>query len=264
MFSRNSRAVSCPPSGMIPMLSFLAECHEPWYHGPADDEVRVVGVVLLGLVEDRPRTPRVFLIPETGDVQVRDRRTLDLRVPRLALVECVVVRVLDRLVPGRNRIVEVLRVDVREWTEPQIPLVGVVGAEVEMGIGRLARLLQDGVLEVVALAQRAVAVVVVVHPLVGRRRLFADRLERRMRHEQRHRRREAVVRDAVHPDVAVVVRNVLDEPIDRVVRVGGLVDVLRRLVGEIHGGREQERALRLESAAKVLNDEDVPVGHQLA
>ena len=57
-------------------------------------------------------------------------------------------------------------------------------------------------------------------------------------------------------DVAVVVRHVLDEPVDRVVGVAGLVDVfalLRRIVG----ADVDELPLGHVTAAHVLKDEDV-------
>ena len=69
--------------------------------------------------------------------------------------------------------------------EREIPGVAVVGIEVEVRVLVLVRLLQHRVLERIALAHRAVAMVVVVHPLVHGRGLLAHRLERRMRMEQR-------------------------------------------------------------------------------
>src|SRR6185503_21022047 len=67
-----------------------------------DHQVRVLGIVLLRLMKDLPRPPRIFLIPEAGDVQVGHRRARDLRVPRLAFVERVVVGMRDERVPRRN------------------------------------------------------------------------------------------------------------------------------------------------------------------
>jgi len=69
-------------------------------------------------------------------------------------------------IPVRNRAVQVLGVDVPDWPEVQIPLVRVVGFEVEMRVLVLVRLLHHGVFEVVALPKRAEAMVVVIHPLV--------------------------------------------------------------------------------------------------
>ena len=228
----------------------------PW---AGDHQVRVLGIVLGRLAVDLPRAPRIFLIPEAGDVEVGHRGARDLRVPRLALVVRIVVRMRDDGVPRGNLSVQVLRVDVRHRAELQVPVVGVVDVEVEVRVLELVRLLVDGVLERVTLAQRAVSMIVVVHPLVGRRRLLADGLERRMRHEQRHRRRQPIVRHAVDPHATIVVRDVLHQPVDRVVRVGRLVHVLRRRVHHVHLRRQQERPLRFEAPAQILHDPDVPV-----
>ena len=53
-----------------------------------------------------------------------------------------------------------------ERTGVEVPLVGVVGVEGEIRILAFVRLLEHGVLEAVALAEGAVAVIVVVHPLI--------------------------------------------------------------------------------------------------
>ena len=100
---------------------------------------------------------------------------------------------------------------------------------------------------------------IVVHPLIDRRRLLTDRLERRMRLEHAQRSGEAVVGDPVHPYIAVVVRHMLDQPVDAVVGIGGLVG--RRRVREVDPGGKLEHALRLEAAAQILKDENVPVLH---
>ena len=87
----------------------------------------------------------------------------------------------------------------------------------------LSDLLHHGVLEGIAQAEGAVAVHVVVHPLVHRRGLFGDRFQRGMRMEQGERGGKAVVGDAEDADAAVVVGYVLDEPVDGVIGVGGFV-----------------------------------------
>ena len=157
---------------------------------------------------------------------------------------------------------EVPGVDVRQRPEVEVPGIRVVGFEIEVRIRVLVRLLVHGILERVALAQRAVAMVVVVHPLIGGRRLLRDRGQRRMRPQQRHRRCQAVVRDTEHPDLAVVVRHVLDQPFDRVVGVRRLAGCFRVL--EVGLRRQLEGAFGSESAAQVLDDEDVAVARQLA
>src|SRR6266852_9899616 len=85
---------------------------------------------------------------------------------------------IDAGIPIGNGTVEILGVDVGERTEIEIPLVRVVRLEIEVRVLVLISLLQDGVFEVVALAERSIAVIVVVHPLIDGRGLLADSLER--------------------------------------------------------------------------------------
>ena len=113
------------------------------------------------------------------------------------------------------------------------------------------------VFEVVAEAEGAVAVVVVVHPLIARRGLLADRLERRVRVSSIARGGVAVVGDAQGADAAVVVRHVLDQPVDGVPGVAGLDGALAG--GELDVAGEGERPLGLEPAADVLDHQDVAV-----
>ena len=75
-------------------------------------------------------------------------------------------------------------------------------------------------------------IVVAVKP-VRDRRLWRDRFDCRMTIDAGHRSVKARIRDAVDADAPVVVRNVLDEPIDRVVRVAGFVNLVPFLVGNV-------------------------------
>src|SRR5579864_2204943 len=44
---------------------------EPW---PSNDKIRVLWIAFLGMTKNLPWAPRVFLIPESGHIQVRHRR----------------------------------------------------------------------------------------------------------------------------------------------------------------------------------------------
>ena len=103
---------------------------------------------------------------------------------------------------------------------------------------------------------------VVADEHVGRRRLRRHGLERGMRIEHRDDGEPTRVRHAHHPDAPVVVRDVLDEPLDRVVRVGALVDRLRILL-VAHLAEHHELPFGLVSPADVLVHEDVAVARQL-
>ena len=63
------------------------------------------------------------------------------------------------------------------------------------------------------------------------------------------------------PTLPLLFGDVLDQPVDRVVRVGRLAGRLGVL--EVGLRRQLECALRPESAAKILDDEDVAVARQL-
>ena len=156
---------------------------------------------------------------------------------------------------------QIVGVDVGELAKPQIPGVSIIDIEIEIRVLVLVRLLEHRVLDGVALAQRTVAMHVVVHPLVDGRCLLADRLERRVRLEQRHPGGHPIVRDAVHPNFAIVVGDVLHQPVDAVVGVGRLAGRFR--IGKIHRRGQPEDSFRLEAPAQVLDDEDVAVLRQL-
>src|SRR5271166_3287572 len=102
---------------------------EPW---AGHDEIRMVRIVFCGVAENLPRSPRIFLIPESGDIQIRHGRGMKLVNPRFLFPEFVVVGMLDARIPVRNRSMQVFGVDVRELPEVEVPLVSVVGLELEM------------------------------------------------------------------------------------------------------------------------------------
>ncbi|MDX6461650.1 MAG: hypothetical protein QOE55_5347 [Acidobacteriaceae bacterium] len=133
---------------------------------------------------------------------------------------------------------QILRIRLGEGPKVQVPLIGVIGIEVEVRIRVLIGLFQHRVLEGIALAQRSVAVHIVVHPLVHRRSLFADCLQRRVRMQQRQPCRQSVVRHPIDAHSAVVMRNILHQPVDRVVRIVGLVGLLR-VVGVVLLGHQK-------------------------
>src|SRR5258708_6105967 len=56
-------------------LSAVPLAMEP---GPGNNEVRVIGIVFSCVPENLPGSPGIFLIPETGDVQVRHSRGVQL------------------------------------------------------------------------------------------------------------------------------------------------------------------------------------------
>src|SRR5689334_8251420 len=68
---------------------------------------------------------------------------------------------------------------------------------------------------------------------------------------------EARIGDAPHPYLAVVVGNVLDEPIDAVVGIGALIDVGRPAMSVLFGPHVRKSSFRHPAAAHILVDENI-------
>src|SRR5206468_59091 len=79
------------------------------------------------------------------------------------------------------------------------------------------------------LAEGAVVEPIVAHPAVDHRVHRHRHFERRMGVDERHQRQESIVRDAKDADLPVALGDVFHEPIDRVVRVGRVIDRRRIL-----------------------------------
>jgi len=105
-------------------------------------------------------------------------------------------------------------------------------------------------------------VAVVVEEEVGHRGLGAGGLDGGMRVDNGGRGVEAGVADAGDADLAVVVGDVLEEELDGVVGVGGLVGLIGGLVVDV-GAHLLEDALAVGAATNVLADEDVAGLEQL-
>src|SRR2546427_1856844 len=132
------------------------------------NEMCSVGIMFGGVTENLPRSPGIFLIPEAGDIQIGNGGSMELIHPGFFFPEIVVIGMCNGIVPVRNRAVQIFRVDVSERAQGEIPLVGIVNFKIEIGVLIFVRLFKHGIFEVVALAQRAVAVIVIVHPLIDR------------------------------------------------------------------------------------------------
>src|SRR5208283_1494397 len=60
-----------------------------------NDEIRVLRVVFFGMTENLPRAPGIFLIPESGDIEIRHSRGVKLVHPGFLLPELVVIGMVD-------------------------------------------------------------------------------------------------------------------------------------------------------------------------
>jgi hypothetical protein len=122
---------------------------KPW---PGDHEVGVLRVVLLSMTEYLPGTPGVFLVPKAGYIQVGHSGTVELVDPGFLFPELVVVRVAHHVVPVGQRSVEIFFIEIGERPHFQVPVVGVVGVEIEVGVFIFVRLLHHCVFKGIALA----------------------------------------------------------------------------------------------------------------
>src|SRR5579863_10143105 len=74
----NSDALS---ARALPFAVIPRSCH---------DEICVSGIVFFRVIKNLPRSPRIFLIPESRHIQIRNRRGVKLTDPSFALPEIVV------------------------------------------------------------------------------------------------------------------------------------------------------------------------------
>ena len=186
----------------------------------------VVGRVLrLDRLVDRGRAVHVLLVPEAGDQHHRHGQRLRGQhlVHRLLLPEGVVGGMLQQLAPEAELLHAVPAAQLAGGAGRQVLVVVVVVGRPPLRRGIPRRLLVVDVGEVL-LPEGAVVEPVVAAPAVHHR-VHRDRhLERRVRVDERHQRQEPVVRDAEDPDLAVGLRDVLHQPVDGVVGVGGVID----------------------------------------
>src|ERR1051326_5429033 len=83
-----------------------------------------------------------------------------------------------------------------------------------------------------------------------------------MRINGRDRRKPTVVRDSEDADAAVIVLDVLHQPVDRVVSVGTLIDTLC-IFRIAHWPSHHELAFRTVPSANILRHKDVAVSGQV-
>ena len=105
--------------------------------------------------------------------------------------------------------------------------------------------------------ERAAVVGVVAHEEVGHRSLRRGGLQRGMRVDDAGRSEESRIRDSPDSGVAVVVRHILEQPVDGVVEIAAVVNILLRLLVVDVRTHFDELALRHVAAAHVLKNEDV-------
>src|SRR6202041_634033 len=108
----------------------------------------------------------------------------------------------------------------------------------------------------VLFAKGAVVEPVVAHPAVDHGIHRDGNFERRVRIDQRHQRREAVVGNAENADFTVGLGEIFDQPVDGVVGVGGVIGV-RGIQRPVQRPVHDVVALGTILTAHVLDDADV-------
>ncbi len=213
------------------------------------------------------RPVRILAVEPSADEQHGGRDVLEMRRERALLPERIVVRVRHHRIPERELVAEILGVGVlvRPHVEEEAIAVGVVAVHRHRRavvrhrrLGTRAREAHEEI-ETLRERERAVVMPVVAEVPVDERRLRTRRLVRRVRVDHSRGREEAGRRDAPGADATVVVRDVLDQPVDRVVGVGAFVDVLCAVLDVDVRRHVLEVALRHEAPARVLVDEDEAV-----
>src|SRR5262245_41137047 len=100
---------------------------------------------------------------------------------------------------------------------------------------------------------------IIADPHIRRRGLLNGSLERRMLIEHAHYSQPRAVARARHTDAPVIIWDIFEQPIDRVVRVGAFIDsVLVLRIARLP--EHDELPLGLEPPANILRDDDVAVG----
>ncbi len=174
------------------------------------------------------RAPHVFLVPQALQPHGRDLQWCagHLPIQCLLLPERVIGGMLGHLVPPRNLFqsmgpgIVAGRTGTQEGGVVVQPLAGHRSSLA--ALGQLA-----GEVAEIDLPERTVVEPVVAHPAIDHRALRRRHLERRMRIGQRHHHGEAFIGRAEHADASVGLGHVLDQPVDGVPGVGGVIDLGR-------------------------------------
>ena len=217
----------------------------------------VAGVLWLDRVIDRDRPVDIFLIPKAvdehhGHLQGLGRQNL---VHRLIAPERIVARVLENLAPETDLFEAAAFAELAGRSGRHEHVVVVEVGRPPFGLRPARGFLVVDVRHVL-LAERTVVEPVVAHPAIDHRIHRHRDLERRVRIDQGHERQEAVVRNADDADLSIAFRDVLHEPVNRVVRVGGVIDG-RRILRTAQRSVHHVIALGSVLPAHVLDDADV-------
>ena len=103
---------------------------------------------------------------------------------------------------------------------------------------------------------------VVINEHVVGRCLLTGSFQRGMRLKQRLRHQPTGIGNPPHADSAAIVRNILDKPIDGVIRVRGFVDRFG-IIPVAGRALHYKCAFRLKAAADILRYEDIAIRNEI-
>ena len=105
--------------------------------------------------------------------------------------------------------------------------------------------------------ESAAVIRVISHEEIGHRSLRRRRLQRWVRIDDARRGKESGIRDSPDAGIAVIVRNVLEQPVDRVVEIAAVVHILLGFLVVDVRPHLDERSLRHITPSDILKDENV-------
>ena len=222
-----------------------------------EEDFVVVGVFRLDGFVNGDGAVDVLLIPEAMDEHHGDFQGLggENLVDGLFAPEGVVGGMVENLAPEADLLEAMAAAQLTRRHRIHVNVV-----VVEMAGPPLRAIVARGFLFIdvghVLLAESPVVEPVVAYPAVDHGIHGNGNFERGVRIDERHQREEAVVGNAENADLAVAFGDIFDEPVDGVVRVGGMIDgggILRAVQRAIHDVVTLGAVL----AANVLDHADV-------
>ena len=224
-------------------------------------DLLVVDVERLDCLVDRDRTVDIFLVPQAVNEQNGhlDPFRLEVRgqhlVHRLVAPESVVAGVFENLVPEAHLFQPMLLAQFARRPRGHELVVIVEVRDGPLGLIRTRGFLLPDVGHVL-LAEGPVVEPVVAHPAIDHRVHGHRYFQRGVRIHQRHQRQKSVIADAQNAHLAVGLGNVLDQPVDAVIRVSRFIH-RRRILRPMNRPVHHVVALRPVLAANVLNHPNV-------
>ena len=206
------------------------------------------------------RAKQVFLIPEAADEKGGDCGLVEMPLHATGAPELIVGRVLEKSNTGGEFVDAIALGGGCERGGAEKEIVGIL-------VERRKRVFfgafhSERVVVAVSFAESAIVKEIVAHPDVNHRSLGRDGFYGGVWINAGGHGEKTRVGDTEDSHAAVVVRNVLEEPVHGVISIGAFVNELRIAVIS-HRTAHDESALRFEAAANILENKNVTAGSEL-